>query len=115
MVDIQTKNIFKLAHKIILFETENKTFYTTNKLFNKWKKNKKTCVRIEQSFNISEASVLQSLKNEICIEETNMSKNDNCTKEVISHVQHCSKCNQPRHNAQTYELKSVISKEKNDI
>ena len=44
-----------------------------------------------------------------------MSKNNNHTKEVISHVQHCGKCNQPGHNAQTCELKSVISKEKNDI
>ena len=44
-----------------------------------------------------------------------MSKNDNHTKKIISHVQHCGKCNQLGHNAQTCELKSVISKEKNDI
>ena len=44
-----------------------------------------------------------------------MSKNNNCIKEIISHVQHCSKCNQFGHNAQTCELKSVVSKEKNDI
>ena len=44
-----------------------------------------------------------------------MSKNDSHTKEVILHVQHCGKCNQPGHNAQTCELESVISKEKNDI
>ena len=44
-----------------------------------------------------------------------MSKNDNHTKKIILHVQHCSKCNQPGHNAQTYKLKSVVSKEKNDI
>ena len=36
-------------------------------------------------------------------------------KEVISHVRHCSKCNQFGHNAQIYELESVVSKEKNDI
>ena len=44
-----------------------------------------------------------------------MSKNNNCMKEIISHVQHCGKCNQLGHNAQTCELKSVISKKKNDI
>ena len=44
-----------------------------------------------------------------------MSKNDSRTKEVISHVQHCGKCNQPGHNARICELKFVVSKEKNDI
>ena len=43
--------------------------------------------------------MLQFLKNEICIEKTNMSKNDSCIKEIISHVQCCGKCNQPGHNA----------------
>ena len=59
--------------------------------------------------------MLQSLKNKICIEQINMSKNDSHTKEIISHVRHCGKCNQFRHNARTCELKSVISKKKNDI
>ena len=36
--------MFKLTHKIVLLETENKTFYTTNELFNKQKKTKKTHV-----------------------------------------------------------------------
>ena len=44
-----------------------------------------------------------------------MSKNNNCTKEIILHVRHCNKCNQLGHNARTCELKSVVSKEKNDI
>ena len=44
-----------------------------------------------------------------------MSKNDNHTKEVILHVRRCGKCNQLGHNARICELKSVISKEKNDI
>ena len=44
LVDTQIKNIFKLTHKIMLFEAENKTFYTTNKLLNKQKKTKKTCI-----------------------------------------------------------------------
>ena len=44
LVDTQTKNISKLIHKIMLFEIENKTFHTTNELFNKQKKTKKTCV-----------------------------------------------------------------------
>ena len=35
LVDTQTKNIFKLVHKIMLFEIENKTFCTANELFNK--------------------------------------------------------------------------------
>ena len=35
LVDTQTKNIFKLMHKMVLFETKNKTFCTTNELFNK--------------------------------------------------------------------------------
>ena len=99
----------------MLFETENKTFCTTNELLNKWKKTKKTCVQIKQLFNISKTNALQSLKGKIRIEKTNMSKNDNCTKKIISHVQHCGKCNQPGHNARTCELKSVVSKEKNDI
>ena len=47
LVDTQTKDIFKLMHKMVLFETKNKTFCTTNELFNKQKKIKKTCVRIE--------------------------------------------------------------------
>ena len=47
LVDTQTKSIFKLAHKMILLEVENKTFYTANELFSKRKKIKKTCVRIE--------------------------------------------------------------------
>ena len=59
--------------------------------------------------------MLQSLKSKICIEKINMSKNDSCMKEVISHVQCCSKCNQLGHNARICELKSVVSKEKNDI
>ena len=100
---------------MVLFETENKTFCITNELFNKWKKIKKTCVWIEWLFNILEASALQFLKSEICIEETNMSKNDSRTKEVILHVQCCGKCNQLGHNAQVCELESVVSKEKNDI
>ena len=100
---------------MVLLEIENKTFCITNELFNKQKKTKKIRVRIKQLFNVSETNALQFLKNKICIEETNMSKNNNCTKEVILHVQHCGKCNQFRHNAQTCELKSVISKEKNDI
>ena len=102
-------------HKMMLFEIKNKTFCITNKLLNKRKKIKKTCVWIEWSFNISKVNVLQSLKGEICIKEINMSKNNNCTKEIILHVWHCSKCNQPGHNAWICELKSVISKEKNDI
>ena len=96
----------------MLLETENKTFHTTNELLNKQKKTKKTRVRIEQSFNISKTNVLQFLKNKIRIEKTNMSKNDNHTKKIISHVQHCGKCNQLGHNAQICELKSVISKKK---
>ena len=100
---------------MVLFETENKTFHTINELFNKWKKTKKIHVWIEQLFNVSETSVLQFLKNEICIEKTNMSKNNNCIKEVILHVQHCGKCNQLGHNTQIYELKFVVSKKKNDI
>ena len=59
--------------------------------------------------------MLQSLKGKICIEKINMSKNDSRTKEVISHVQRCGKCNQFGHNMRTCELKSVVSKEKNDI
>ena len=85
----------------MLFETENKTFCITNELFNKQKKTEKIHVQIKQSFNVLKASALQFLKNEICIEETNMSKNDSHTKEIILHVQHCGKCNQPKHNAQT--------------
>ena len=115
MVDIQVKNIFKLTYKMVLFEIENKTFYTTNELLNKQKKIKKIRIQIKQLFNVLKASALQSLKNEICIEETNMSKNDNCTKKIISHIQRCGKCNQLEHNAQTCELEFVVSKEKNDI
>ena len=59
--------------------------------------------------------MLQFLKSKICIEEINMSKNDSHIKEIILHVRHCGKCNQFGHNTQTCELKSVISKEKNDI
>ena len=44
-----------------------------------------------------------------------MSKNNNHTKEIISHVRHCGKCNQLGYNAQTCELESIVSKEKNDI
>ena len=99
----------------MLLETENKIFHTINKLLNKQKKTKKTRIRIKQSFNVSKASALQFLKSEIHTEETNMSKNDSRTKEVISHVRRCGKCNQPGHNVRTCELKSVISKEKNDI
>ena len=44
-----------------------------------------------------------------------MSKNNSRTKEIILYVQHCGKCNQPGHNTRTCELKSVVSKEKNDI
>ena len=47
LINIQTKSIFKLMHKMMLFEAENKTFCITNELFNKWKKIKKTCVQIE--------------------------------------------------------------------
>ena len=46
-INTQTKSIFKLAHKIMLFETENKTFCIANELLNKQKKTKKTCVQIE--------------------------------------------------------------------
>ena len=102
-------------HKMILLEVEKKIFCTTNELFNKWKKTKKTCIWIEWLFNVLKTNVLQFLKGEICIEKTNMSKNDSCTKEVISHVWRCGKCNQLGHNAQTYELESVVSKEKNNI
>ena len=77
----------------MLLEIKNKIFYTTNELFNKWKKTKKTYIWIEWLFNVSEASALQSLKGEIHIEKTNMSKNDSCTKEVILHVRRCNKCN----------------------
>ena len=35
LVDTQTKNIFKLTHKMMLFETKNKTFCIANELFNK--------------------------------------------------------------------------------
>ena len=73
-------------HKMVLLEIENKIFYMANELFNKWKKIKKTCVLIEWLFNVLEVSVLQFLKNEICIEKINMSKNDNCMKEIILHV-----------------------------
>ena len=59
--------------------------------------------------------MLQFLKSEIRTEKINISKNDSRTKEVISHVRHCSKCNQFEHNARTCELESVVSKEKNDI
>ena len=59
--------------------------------------------------------MLQSLKNKIYIEEINISKNNNHIKEIILHVQCCNKYNQFRHNAQICELKSVISKEKNNI
>ena len=86
LIDTQTKNISKLTHKMMLFEIENKTFCTTNELLNKQKKIKKKRVQIEQSFNVSKASALQSLKSKICIEKINMSKNDNHTKEVILHV-----------------------------
>ena len=79
------------------------------------KKFKKIYVRIKWLFNVSKANALQFLKGEICIEETNMSKNDNCTKEVILHVQRCGKCNQLEHNVRICELESVVSKEKNDI
>ena len=102
-------------HKIVLFEIKNKILHITNELFNKWKKTKKIYIWIEWLFNVLETNVLQFLKSEICIEKTNMSKNNSCMKEIISHVQCCSKCNQPGHNARTCELKSVISKEKNDI
>ena len=115
MVDIQIKNISKLTHKMILLEIENKTFHMINELLNKQKKIKKTRVRIKQLFNVSETSALQFLKSKIRIKKINMSKNNNCMKEIISHVQHCGKCNQPKHNAQTYELEFVVSKEKNDI
>ena len=93
LVDTQTKNVSKLAHKMMLFEIENKTFCTTNELFNKQKKFKKTRVRIEQLFNVLKTSALQFLKNEIHTEKIYMSKNDSCTKEVILHIQHCGKCN----------------------
>ena len=80
-------------HKMILFEIKNKIFHTINELFSKQKKTKKTCVQIEQSFNVSKANMLQFLKSEIYIEKINMSKNNSHIKEVISHVQCCNKCN----------------------
>ena len=100
---------------MVLFEAENKIFCTTNELFNKWKKIKKTCIQIKWLFNVSKTSALQFLKSEIYIEEINMSKNNSCMKEIILHVWHCGKCNQLGHNAWICELKSVVSKEKNDI
>ena len=78
---------------MVLLEIENKTFCTTNELFNKWKKTKKTCIQIKQLFNVLKTNVLQSLKSEICIEEINMSKNNSYIKEVILHVWCCNKCN----------------------
>ena len=102
-------------HKIMLLKIENKTFYITNELLNKWKKIKKTYIQIEWSFNILKISVLQFLKGEIHIEEVNMSKNDSCMKEVILYVWCCGKCNQFGHNAWICELEFVVSKEKNDI
>ena len=78
---------------MVLFETENKTFCTTNELFNKRKKTKKTCVWIKWLFNVSKASALQFLKSKIRIKEINMSKNNSCMKEVILHVWRCGKCN----------------------
>ena len=93
LVDTQIKSISKLAHKMILLETKNKTFCTTNELFNKWKKIKKIYVQIEQLFNVSKTNVLQFLKNKICIEEINMSKNDSYMKKIISHIWCCGKCN----------------------
>ena len=100
---------------MVLFKIENKTFHTANELLSKQKKTKKTHIWIKQSFNVLETNALQSLKSKICIEEINMSKNDNRMKEVISHIQHCGKCNQSGHNARICELESVVSKEKNDI
>ena len=35
LINIQTKNISKLTHKMVLLEIENKIFCTTNELFNK--------------------------------------------------------------------------------
>ena len=35
LIDTQSKNIFKLMHKMVLFEIKNKTFYITNEFFNK--------------------------------------------------------------------------------
>ena len=35
LIDTQAKNIFKLTHKIMLLEIENKTLHTANKLLNK--------------------------------------------------------------------------------
>ena len=77
----------------MLLETENKIFCITNELFNKPKKIKKTYIQIKQLFNVLEVSMLQFLKSKICIEEINMSKNNSYIKEIILHVQHCSKCN----------------------
>ena len=34
-INIQIKNISKLAHKMVLFEIKNKIFHTTNELFSK--------------------------------------------------------------------------------
>ena len=47
LVNTQTKSIFKLTHKMMLLETENKIFHITNELLNKQKKTKKTCIQIE--------------------------------------------------------------------
>ena len=89
LINTQIKNMSKLMHKMVLLEIKNKKFYTTNELFNKWKKTKKMCVWIKRLFNVQKTNALQFVKIEINQNKSNKFENKiyikkmNCTYNIV--------------------------------
>ena len=114
LVDMQARGISKLAHKMVLLESEVKTLRTANKTFSKRRRAKKTRIRAEGSLNVLEANALQAQKVDGDRTMVGEGQNSDRTEIAKSTVRRCGNCSQPGHNARTCQIDSVTSEEEID-
>ena len=112
VIDLQAKSISKLAHEMVLLQTENKELRTTNERQSKRRRLKKTHLQDGGSVRLQEAMVLMTdwgLGNQ---DYGEMSGHDGCTNMGEPHVRLCSNSKKPGHNIRTCQLVGETSEER---
>jgi hypothetical protein len=104
VVDLVTKGLSKLTHRMVLFEAENKELRTANERQSKRRKIKRTRLQEGGSLSLQEAEdiIAEREVGAQLKEETRRGSGRTNVGELC--VRHCSNCGKAGHNARTCQV-----------
>ena len=104
VVDLVTKGLSKLTHRMILLKAENKELRTANERQSKRRKIKRTRLQEGGSLSLQEAEDIIAEREVRAQLKEETRRRSGRTNAGEPHVQHCSNCGKAGHNARTCQI-----------